>query len=52
VRAAEGGTREHLLGASNRVLLVIARFAPRLAQSIMDGIGADALRRGANRSAA
>jgi NAD(P)-dependent dehydrogenase (short-subunit alcohol dehydrogenase family) len=49
VRAAEGGVREPLLGASNRLMLVIARIAPELAQSIMDGIGADALKRGALR---
>lgn len=52
VRATEGGMREHLLGASNRLVLLIARIAPGLAQSIMDGIGADALKRGAHRSPA
>jgi hypothetical protein len=52
VHAAEGGVREHLLGRSNRLLLVMARIAPRLAQSIMDSIGADALKRGAQRSPA
>jgi NAD(P)-dependent dehydrogenase (short-subunit alcohol dehydrogenase family) len=49
VRAAEGGMREHLLGASNRFVLVLARIAPALAQRIMDRIGADALKRGARR---
>jgi NAD(P)-dependent dehydrogenase (short-subunit alcohol dehydrogenase family) len=51
VRAAEGGVREHLLGVSNRLVLVIARLSPRLAQAMMDGIGADALRRGVRRMA-
>jgi hypothetical protein len=41
--------REHLLGASNRLMLVMARLAPGLAQRIMDAIGADALKRGASR---
>lgn len=49
VRAAEGGVREHLLGASNRLVLVIARLSPRLAQWMMDAIGVDALKRGASR---
>jgi short-subunit dehydrogenase len=49
VRAAEGGVREHLLGASNRFVLLVARLSPRLAQAMMDGIGADALKRGARR---
>ena len=52
VRAVEGGVAEHLLGASNRLILLIARVAPRLAQSIMDGIGVDALKRGASRTPA
>lgn len=52
VRAAEGGLREHLLGASNRLVLVIARIAPGLAQRMMDAIGVDALRRGARRTPA
>lgn len=52
VRAAEGRMREHLLGASNRLVLVIARIAPGFAQWIMDGIGADALKRGASRTPA
>jgi len=52
VRATEGGVREHLLGASNRLVLVIARIAPEFAQWIMDMIGADALRRGARRTPA
>jgi len=49
VRAAEGGVKEHLLGASNRLVLLIARLSPGLAQAMMDGIGADALKRGASR---
>lgn len=52
VRASEGGVREHLLGASNRLVLIIARIAPGLAQAMMDMIGADALKRGARRSPA
>lgn len=52
VRAAEGGVREHLLGASNRLMLALARIAPTLAQRIMDTIGADALKRGASRTPA
>jgi NAD(P)-dependent dehydrogenase (short-subunit alcohol dehydrogenase family) len=52
VRATEGGAKEHLLGASNRFVLVLARIAPALAQRIMDGIGADALRRGVQRTPA
>jgi len=51
VRAAEGGVRERVLGASNRVLLRLARLWPELAQRIMDSIGADALKRGATRTA-
>jgi len=51
VRACEGGVKERVLGFSNRILLRIARLRPELAQSIMDGIGADALRRGASRTA-
>jgi NAD(P)-dependent dehydrogenase (short-subunit alcohol dehydrogenase family) len=50
--AAEGGVKEHLLGASNRLMLLMSRLAPTLAQRIMDAIGADALRRGARRSPA
>lgn len=50
VRAAEGGVREHLLGASNRFLLLLARIRPEWAQGIMDTIGTDALRRGATRT--
>jgi NAD(P)-dependent dehydrogenase (short-subunit alcohol dehydrogenase family) len=49
VRATEGGMREHLLGASNRLVLVLARIAPAFTQRIMDGIGVDALKRGARR---
>lgn len=52
VRAVEGGVKEHLLGASNRLVLLIARLSPRLAQGIMNGIGVDALRRGASRTPA
>jgi len=52
VRAAEGGVPELLLGASNRLMQVVARLSPELAQWIMDGIGADALRRGASRTPA
>ena len=52
VRAAEGGVREHLLGASNRLVLVLARIAPAFTQRIMDGIGDDALKRGASRTPA
>ena len=49
VRAAEDGRPEHLLGASNRLVLVLARIAPRFTQRIMDGIGAAAQKRGAQR---
>lgn len=52
VRAVEGGVREHLLGASNRLVLLIARIAPGLAQSMMDAIGGEALKRGVRRSPA
>jgi hypothetical protein len=52
VEACEGGVKECVLGASNRVLLRLARLWPALAQRIMDGIGADALKRGASRTAA
>lgn len=52
VRAAERGAKEQLLGASNRFILLVARLSPRLAQWMMDGIGADALRRGASRTPA
>ncbi|PZQ65284.1 MAG: hypothetical protein DI570_02225 [Phenylobacterium zucineum] len=50
VRAADSGVAERVLGASNRVLLRIARLSPAFAQRIMDGIGGDALRRGASRA--
>jgi short-subunit dehydrogenase len=49
-RAAERGSRERLLGLSNRLMLWMSRLARPLAQAIMDGIGADALRRGASRA--
>lgn len=52
VRAAEGGVKERLLGASNRLVLLIARLSPGLAQWMMDGIGVDALKRGASRTPA
>ena len=52
VRAAEVGVPELLLGASNRLVLLIARLSPGLAQAMMDAIGADALKRGARRSPA
>ncbi|MDQ0463878.1 NAD(P)-dependent dehydrogenase (short-subunit alcohol dehydrogenase family) [Caulobacter ginsengisoli] len=50
-RAAERGPPERLLGFSNGLMLLMARLARPLAQAIMDGIGADALRRGARRPA-
>lgn len=49
--AALAGTTERLLGASNRLLLLIARLSPRTAQTIMDRIGLDALHRRAVRPA-
>lgn len=49
VRAAETGRSEHLLGASNRLVLLLARIAPAFTQRIMDSIGVDALKRGARR---
>ena len=52
VRAAEAGVKEHLLGASNRLVLLLARIAPGFTQRLMDGIGADALKRGASRTPA
>lgn len=52
VRAAEGGVPELLLGASNRLVLFIARLSPELAQGMMNMIGADALKRGASRTPA
>jgi len=51
-RACERGTAEYLLGASNRLVLLIARLSPRLAQWMMDRIGGNALRRGARRTSA
>jgi short-subunit dehydrogenase len=52
VEACEGGVQERVLGASNRLVVRLSRAMPELAQWIMDGIGADALRRGARRSPA
>ncbi|WP_278103465.1 SDR family NAD(P)-dependent oxidoreductase [Microbacterium proteolyticum] len=47
-REAAGHRSEYLLGASNRSMQAMARYAPGLARSIMQGIGADALERGAS----
>lgn len=46
--AAAGERDEYLLGASNRSIQQMTHWAPGLAQSIMRGIGADALARGAS----
>lgn len=46
-REAAGRRHEYLLGASNRSIQGMTRWAPGLAQSIMRSIGADALARGA-----
>jgi short-subunit dehydrogenase len=45
IAAARRGRREHLLGASNRFLLHMRRFAPEAAQGIMNAIGRGALKR-------
>lgn len=47
-REAAGRRSEYLLGASNRSMQAMVRYAPALARSIMQGIGADALARGAS----
>lgn len=47
-REAAGRRSEYLLGSSNRSMQAMVRFAPGLARSIMQGIGADALTRGAS----
>ena len=44
---AAGRRSEYLLGSSNRSMQAMARYVPGLARSIMQGIGADALERGA-----
>lgn len=45
---AAGRRSEYLLGASNRSMQAMTRYVPGLARSIMQGIGADALERGAS----
>lgn len=47
-REAAGRRSEFLLGASNRSMQAMVRYLPGLARSVMQGIGADALERGAS----
>lgn len=47
-REAAGRRSEYLLGSSNRSMHAMTRYVPGLARSIMQGIGADALERGAS----
>lgn len=47
-REAAGRRSEYLLGSSNRSMQAMTRYVPGLARSIMQGIGADALKRGAS----
>jgi NAD(P)-dependent dehydrogenase (short-subunit alcohol dehydrogenase family) len=49
IAAARRGRREHLLGASNRFLLHMRKFAPETAQGIMNAIGRGALKRAERR---
>jgi NAD(P)-dependent dehydrogenase (short-subunit alcohol dehydrogenase family) len=45
IDAARKGRREYLLGASNRFMMRLGRFAPGAAQAIMNSIGHGALKR-------
>jgi NAD(P)-dependent dehydrogenase (short-subunit alcohol dehydrogenase family) len=49
VAAADRGRREYLLGASNRLMMRMGRFAPGFAQGIMNSIGRGALERAARK---